>query len=63
VSRIVAHLSLKKIVEFMEFRDSIGLFTTASAMSHPEPDESSTKSTTANEYYRQLEKDSTSYLV
>lgn len=47
----------------MEFRDSIGLFTTAAAMSHPEPDESSAKSTTANEYYRQLEKNSTSYLV
>jgi hypothetical protein len=33
----------KKLMEFMEFRDSIDLSTTAAAMSHPEPDESSAK--------------------
>jgi rRNA pseudouridine-1189 N-methylase Emg1 (Nep1/Mra1 family) len=42
-------LFFKKIMEFMESRDSTDLFITAAAMSHPEPDESSTKSTT-NEY-------------
>ena len=46
----------------MEFRDSIDLFTTAAAMSHPEPDESSAKSTNT-EYCRQLETDSTLYRV
>jgi len=47
----------------MEFRESIYLFTTAAAMSHLEPDESSAKSTTTTEYHRQLDTNSTSYLV
>jgi len=51
-----------KLMEFMEFRDSIDLFTTAAVMSHPEPDESFAKSTTS-EYYRQLETNSTLYRV
>jgi len=49
-------------MEYKEFRDSVDLFTTAAAMSHPEPDESFAKRTT-NEYYRQLETTSTLYSV
>jgi hypothetical protein len=46
----------------MEFRDSIDLFTTTVAMSHPKPEESSAKNPT-NEYYRQLETNGTLYSV